>query len=452
MKRPFARHLLALAPVCLAVGVGFVGGSGGVTKRPTVDGPSPGYESRLTSPARSTRTPATASWCGTATQMDRAPNVVAGNPAHWVYAFPSDGQDRLASVANTMQSDAETIDTWWRGQDGTRTPRFDLAQLSCGTQLDVTDLRLSQSSSQLSPVQSRFQTIANALFASGLDSHFEKYVVYYDGPAPSDVCGQGGSLSNGLGYAVVYVQACSGVPTGVVAVHELVHAYGAVPTGAPNACSDSPAHVCDTDRDLMYPFADGTPLSGLFLDSGRNDYYGHSGAWPDVQDSPWLVQLDRQVPFTVTVTGSGSVVSDVPGLECTVTCTTTWNADTVLGLQATPAPGMKLVRWGGACSGGMACRVSVAPGVAASVLFAPATFRLSVRVGGKGTVRSSSGGIACPKRCSATVASFASVRLTAKPAKGWRFKGWQGSCRGKRAVCAVPMSADTGARAVFART
>ena len=34
-------------------------------------------------------------WCGAASQLDRAPNVVAGNPVHWVYAIPTDGQDRL---------------------------------------------------------------------------------------------------------------------------------------------------------------------------------------------------------------------------------------------------------------------------------------------------------------------------------------------------------------------
>ena len=39
------------------------------------------------------------------------------------------------------------------------------------------------------------------------------------------------------------------------------------------------------------------------LDVGRDDYYGHAGAWPDVQDSAWLVFLNAQVRLTVGVTG-----------------------------------------------------------------------------------------------------------------------------------------------------
>jgi hypothetical protein len=396
---------------------------------------------------------ATTDWCGTQTKTDQGPNALAGYPAHWIYAIPSDGQDRLASFASAMQSDAESIDAWWRSQDGTRSPRNDLAQFSCGAQLDITALRLSESSSQLSPEGSRFETIVNAANAAGFGSRFDKYIVYYDGLAPSDVCGEGGSFSSGLGYALVYVQACSGVPASVVAVHELVHTYGAVPTGAPHMCPEPNAfHVCDDTHDLMYPFADGTPLSGLRLDAGHDDYYGHGGAWFDIQDSPWLVQRDRQVPFPLSIAGAGVVDSDLPGLQCSESCTTTWNADTVITLTATPATGMKFVRWGGACSGSFTCQVTVAQGVTTSALFAPARYRLSVRVAGRGAVRSSSGGISCPKRCSADVSSYTPVRLTAKSTKGWRFRSWLGSCHGKSASCTLPMSNDTSARAVFVRS
>jgi hypothetical protein len=452
MKRPSARHLLALPTACLAVGVACVSGGGGAVDGPSIDGLWRGQAMLLSSSARSTHTAATVSWCGSATQADLAPNVVAGYAVHWVYAIPSDGQNRFSTYASAMQADAESIASWWHSQDATRGPRNDLVQLSCGAQLDISSVRLPHSSADLRPESERFPTVASDLAGLGLESSFDKYLVYYDGPVDDTrLCGQGNTNPLLRGYAEVYVQSCPGVSVAVVAAHEMTHTFGAVQSGAPHMCpAPSDGHVCDSTTDLMYPFADG-PLSAHSLDAGRDDYYGHGGSWWDVQDSPWLVQLDRQAPLTLTVTGSGSVVSDVPGLQCTATCTTSWNADTVVGLQATPAPGMKLVRWGGACSGSVVCRVTVAPGVAASALFAPATFRLSIRVGGRGTVRSTSGGIACPKRCSATVASYASIRLTAKPAKGWRFKSWQGSCRGKRAVCAVPMSADTSARAVFTR-
>jgi hypothetical protein len=66
------------------------------------------------SPASSS---AATAWCGTASQTDRAPNAVAGNPLHWVYLIPADGSDNLAAVAPVMQADAEQIDAWWRRED-----------------------------------------------------------------------------------------------------------------------------------------------------------------------------------------------------------------------------------------------------------------------------------------------------------------------------------------------
>ncbi|MBA2425055.1 MAG: hypothetical protein H0V58_06825, partial [Actinobacteria bacterium] len=183
---------------------------------------------------------------------------------------------------------------------------------------------------------------------------------------------------------------------------------------------------------------------------GRDDYYGHAGTWPDTQDSPWLVQLDRQVALALTISGTGSVSADVPGLRCGQSCTTTWSAGTALELTATPTTGTKLVAWGAGCSGRSACKVVVEPGKTVSAVFAPAMYRLAVTVSGRGSVRSSRSGIACPPRCSSLVSSYETIRLMPLAAKGWRFKQWSGACRGK-GVCSVPMTSATNARAVFVR-
>ncbi len=120
---------------------------------------------------------------------------------------------------------------------------------------------------------------------------------------------------------------------------------------------------------------------------------------------PGSLRLDGQAPLALAVAGPGSVDADVPGLECSASCSTTWNAGQRLVLTATPGAGAKLVRWGGACSGSGACSVTVAAGTAVSALFAPAAFRLTVRVAGRGSVRSS-GGIQCrpgaPRPCRRT--------------------------------------------------
>ena len=403
--------------------------------------------SALAGPAR-----ASATWCGTARQADLAPNAVAGHPVHWVYAIPSDGQDRFSTYASAMQTDAEVIDAWWRANDPTRTLRSDLAQFPCGLQVDLSLIRLTRSSTQLASVNTRFGQIANALIALQLSSPYTKYVVYYDGPVEPEICGQGGSDRSGLGFAIVYPQACAGVPLSTTAAHEVIHTLGAVAPGAPNMCAEpDDGHVCDDAYDMMYPYGDETPITGLTLDTGRDDYYGHSGSWPDAQDSPWLVRLDRQAPLTVVISGPGSVSSDVPGIQCGQTCTTAWNAEAVLALTARPASGAKLVRWGDACSGSGTCRIVVGRAPTVSALFAPSTYRLTVAVAGRGAVRSSQGGLACPPRCSRPVPSYSPLRLTASPAKGWRFKSWAGACRGTRPACTVPMTTAASARAVFVR-
>jgi hypothetical protein len=405
------------------------------------------------SPFSVTASVAQATWCGSAAQADRVPNVIAGNPIHWVYAIPSDGADNLSGLASIMQSDAEQIDVWWRGQDPARTPRNDIATFSCGAQLDITTLRTPQTTAQLSPLGGRFSGIVDALSDAGLDSSLTKYVVYYDGPTDdANVCGQGGSDPSGFGVAVVYHRSCVGVSTAGVAVHEVVHTLGAVPRGAPHECTgENSGHTCDDERDLMFPSIGGEPLAAKILDPGRDDYYGHAGGWTDTQDSAWLVRLDSQAPLALTVSGPGSVSADVPGLVCAASCTTTWNAGQRLALRATPNAGSRLVRWSGACSGAAGCAVSVASGTAVSAVFGPASFRLSVAVAGKGAVRSSRAGITCRPRCSAAFPSFSPVRLTATPAKGWRLRSWTGACRGAKRTCTVPMRAATNARATFVR-
>jgi len=397
------------------------------------------------------RARASATWCGTPTRADLVPNAVAGKPVHWIYAIPADGPDQSSSYASTMQTDEESIDAWWRANDPTRTLRSDLARFPCGTQIDLSIIRLSRSGAQLASVDTRFGRIADELVSLSFESEHTKYVVYYDGPVEPEVCGQGGGSRSGLGFAIVYVRACAGVAFDTTAAHEVLHTMGAVADGAPHMCAaPDDGHVCDDPHDMMYPYGDDTPITGLTLDKGRDDYYGHPGAWPDTQDSPWLVQLDRQAPLALAITGPGSVSADVPGLQCGQSCTTMWNAGTELGLTATPARGAKLVRWSDGCSGAAGCEVVAGQAPRVSALFGPSTYRLTVSVTGKGAVRSSQGGVSCPPRCSKLVPSYQLLRLTPSAAKGWRFRAWAGACRGTGA-CRVPMTAGTNVRAVFAR-
>jgi hypothetical protein len=391
-----------------------------------------------------------ADWCGTPATADRTPNAIAGHPIRWVYAIPADGEDRLSSIASRMQADAEAIDAWWRREDPARTPRNDIALFACGLQLDLSVLRLARSSAEI-PSGARFSLLFDAVLQARLGSDETKVVVYYDGPAEdARTCGQGGSLRSGIGLAVVYLRACPGVSTAAVAAHELLHTFGVVPPQAPNVCQGG--HVCDSELDLMYPSIDTSPLDTRLLDVGRDDYYGHGRSWLDARDAPWLVQLDRQAELVVSVSGPGTVSANVPGLECARPCTTTWNRDTELQLRAAPATGAKLVRWGGACSGTGVCAVVVGRSGPVSALFAPVSYRLVLRVVGRGAVRSAGGrALVCRGRCVARVPSHVPLRLRAEPEPGWRLRSWSGACRGARTTCTVPMTSASSVRVTFVR-
>ncbi len=165
---------------------------------------------------------------------------MAGYPVRWIYAIPADGPDRFSNFANVMQTDWETIDSWWRREDPSRAPRADLAQFACGLQLDLSTLRLRQSGSQVAARETPFEQVFDSLDSQNLTSPGTRYVVYYDGPVGDEnICGVGGPIPGGLGLAVVSVRACAGAASAEIAAHEVLHTLGAVPDQAPNNCPRS---------------------------------------------------------------------------------------------------------------------------------------------------------------------------------------------------------------------
>lgn len=390
-----------------------------------------------------------APWCGTVSDADR-PAAVAGYPIRVLYAIAADGEDRSAAVAPTINSDIAEIDGWWRREDSSRTPRFDTTAFPCGLQPDIVRIRVPRSAGELADAVLAWTAIRDVLLSAPLADR-TKYVVYYDGPTGGSICGSGGGNPNGFGLAVVYVRACPDYGLAATAAHELLHAMGAVPRQGPGTCTDDRAHVCDSSGDIMYPYAQFAPIGSFQLDVGRNDYYGHSSAWLDVQDSLWLHRLDTSVAVETEIRGAGSVTSDVPGISCTASCRTEWSPGTPVTLTATPATGAKFVGWRGDCGGLGTCALDLAAARKVTAVFAPARYGLAVSVKGQGRVTSSPRGISCPRLCSAQLPSHESVTLTARPAKGWRFSAWTGACRGRRTTCQVSLVRASSARATFVR-
>jgi hypothetical protein len=403
-------------------------------------------------------------WCGNdRAAANRAPDVDSG-PAfriHVIYATPSDGPDRFGTFASPIATDISAIDGWWRSQDSARTPRFDLfAFPGCTTRFGDLDLGFAR----LPRPASAYADLNLLQLSADLASFGPpnvKNIVYYDGPTTEPlVCGTTGYLADHeggpFGFAFVWLQAdCdvdvgSGNLTAEVAVHELMHNLGAVQKGAPHECpAPNDGHVCDSSSDLLYPYVtSGASVSRAILDVGRDDYYGHSGSWWDVQDSQWLMHLPL---FTLTAAVSGSagvVTSDVGGVSCPPTCSTTLENGFKTVLTAAPGAGQRLVAWSGACTGAGPCEVTMDAEKSVTATFGAATFALAVRVTGRGVVRSSPAGIACSKSCSRAFAANSTVRLTAKAAKGYRFGGWSGACKGTKA-CAVRLTSAKSVRATF---
>jgi hypothetical protein len=393
-----------------------------------------------------------APWCGTTTTQDRAPSLT-GRSIRIVYAYAADAPDRSGEVASRISADVDAIDDWWRAQDPTREPRFDRASFACGPQADILALRLSDSAAELRRGAGRGGRIAGAVAVATGRSPFEKQLVYYDGPVDDpDTCGEGEGRADGDGVAIVYLGACTDVPSAVVAGHELLHALGALAeAGPPHACPDTRGHPCDSNLDLLYPFASsGAQLGSLFLDVGHDDYYAHSGSWPDLQDSLWLRLLAQQLQLSLAIAGRGSVESDVPGIDCAASCTTDWDAGSRLSLEPLPRAGQRFVRWSGACSGSGPCNVTLEAAQSVGALFAPERFPVAVTVSGRGRV-TGAGAPCVSGRCSRSAPSYAPLRLQATPGAGWRLAGWSGGCTGRAPSCTLPMTKASAVRARFVR-
>jgi hypothetical protein len=408
-------------------------------------------------------------WCGTdAAPADRKPDLRGGNTVHVIYAVPSDGPEQFGAYVHKIVTDLGAVDAWWRRQDPSRAPRYDLhAFPGCTTmpgQIDVSLLRLAQPSSSFLALEERLRNLAAGLAAAGFADQSKKYLVYYDGPLgePLDVCGtafRGPTTTGGTGsVAAVWLRACvtdvgAGDIQAAVAIHELVHQLGALPIGAPHICPNDQGHPCDSPQDLMYPRLTAV-FDTLVLDVGRDDYYGHSGSWFDIQDSPWLGRADvPPIALTLAVRGLSAedrVTSTPVGIACPTACSVLFDAGSQVRLVAETAAGSRFAGWGGACTGRDVCTVTMDAAKTVEATFGPGRFRLTLSVTGRGRVSAQALALSCSRRCSSAGDADAVVRVRAAATRGWRFVRWSGACRG-RGACSVRLSENRAVGAAFQR-
>ena len=76
---------------------------------------------------------------------------------------------------------------------------------------------------------------------------------------------------------------------------------------------------------------------------------------------------------------------------------------------------------------------------------------VAVSVTGQGTVSSTPVGIQCGTVCGGSFARASTLTLTAAPASGEVFAGWEGSCRGVSPTCRISLKGATAVIATFVK-
>ena len=217
------------------------------------------------------------------------------------------------------------------------------------------------------------------------------------------------------------------------------------------ASTDRKAHALDLLWDNTQHFhgskGDSTQIEYAF--PGHSGYSTHLGgdavALPGAAPGTILIRMHGAADGD-TSTGQGALVYDRPAARATFTTVSTVGSDFTLQQTGTvPAGASTRFRFA-------YVQDYRAAGVASLVRTAAAALRNTVAVSkagrGKGKVSSSPGGIVCGKACAHGYDYGTAVTLKAKAAKGSKFAGWSGACKGRHR-CRLTATADATVKAKF---
>ncbi|HUC00745.1 MAG TPA: substrate-binding domain-containing protein [Solirubrobacterales bacterium] len=148
--------------------------------------------------------------------------------------------------------------------------------------------------------------------------------------------------------------------------------------------------------------------------------------------------------------GSGTVTSTPPGIECGFVCEFEFDEGKKVTLSQTAGSGSEFKGWGGACSGTGTCEVTISAAKEVTATFDLEKHLLTVaKTGtGTGTVSGSPGSINCGVVCSGSFDHGTVVTLAATADGGSEFSGWSGACAGTGS-CEVTVDAAKEVGAAF---
>ena len=176
-----------------------------------------------------------------------------------------------------------------------------------------------------------------------------------------------------------------------------------------------------------------------------------------LHEHPNEVNPPQSLDVSVSGPGQGTITSSIPGIDCGLDCSESYQSGTAVVLTATPEEGFVFSGWSGLCTGTSSCTVVMSHAHLVNATFDPLpqpTFSLTVTFdplgSGSGSITGDIGTINCPGVCSNEYPQGTSLLLTASANPGSAFAGWSddGFCHGT-APCAVTMDQDHTVSAVF---
>jgi hypothetical protein len=245
-------------------------------------------------------------------------------------------------------------------------------------------------------------------------------------------------------------------------------------TGGGTVASDLPGLNCSAS--CQKSFAQGSTVTLTAAPDGSSVFTGWSGAGGCTGTATCVLTMSGGKAVTatfqpaqmLTVTpaglGGGTIGSDVPGINCGLTCSANYLSGTTVTLSAVPDANSTFTGWSGeGCSGTGSCVVTMtqARGVTATFTLVPRA--LTVHVEGQGSMTDNPGPINCagPEpdtgTCGASYQHGTDVQLVAFPAANWSFTGWSGDCAGFDStpngdpICIASMTAARDVTATFER-
>lgn len=203
------------------------------------------------------------------------------------------------------------------------------------------------------------------------------------------------------------------------------------------------------------------PAPGVTFQSWSDPLCGSSGpgctiTMPGTDSivTPVFSGAVSQIHYQRTGTGSGTVTigTTTGDYDCSTNCDKPAALTTTVTAIPSPADGSRFAGWSGACSGSGSCGfLASASDHSLTASFVPG-YLLSYQKAGTGTgsvtFSAADASVSCSGTCTQAYDPGLTVTLTAKAAKGARFKGWSGSCSGKKA-CTLVMSQARSVTATF---